>query len=295
MSTNACKCTLSVRQHFTGGCVLTPLDFYSKRNVDLLLSFHSFHVKREQLLRWPCHLFIKFFSINLTFKHEARNNNNSTLRFTAGNGEWTEESFKDKAQVETCVCAWCASCRARGLMWSGEFVYRRCHERDWKLRHKTPWKLTVGAVSLFRVWNFFPERLIEVSAYCGHISPQQRLRVWKICTRKEWVGGGADEMTVIKATYIFLSKNLWSCAIHSLTPPPPSRKQRGAVGIALQRSHIRRSALMCTVHRLSARVGVRPLINTSPRNTICAVFTLQSCGRKITISNLMSFSRTMQS
>lgn len=294
MSANACKCTLSVRQHFTGGCVLTPLDFYSRRNVDLSLSFRSFPVKREQLLRWPCHLFIKFFSINLTFKHEAKNNNNSTLRFTAGNGEGTEESFKDKAQVETCVCAWCASCRARGLMWSGEFVYRRCHERDWKLRHKTPWKLTVGAVSLFRVWNFFPERLIEVSAYCGHISPQQRSRVWKICTRKEWVGGGRMSWRLSKPHIYFCQKT--SEAVPSTRwPPPPTRKQRGAVGIALQRSHIRRSALMCTVHRLSARVGVRPLINTSPRNTICAVFTLQSCGRKITISNLMSFSRTMQS
>lgn len=138
-------------------------------------------------------------------------------------------------------------------------------------------------------------RLIEVSAYCCHIPPHQQSGVWKICTQQKGRGGRGGRWEVIKATYIL--SNLWSSAILSLTPP----EQRGAVETVCSGERCRQphQTVGINVHCIQAAcvcVCVRVYTNQyKPRNTICTVFTLQSCGRKITISNLMSFSCSMQS
>lgn len=60
---------------------------------------------------------------------------------------------------------------------------------------------------------------------------------------------GADEMTVIKATYIFLSKNLWSCAIHSLPPPPFPETKRSSRDSSAAEPH---QTVGVNVHRAQA-------------------------------------------
>lgn len=133
-------------------------------------------------------------------------------------------------------------------------------------------------------------RLIEVSAYCCHIPLHQQSGVWKICTQQKGKGGGADERLSKPHIFCWTSEAL----------PSSRRLQNKEVRwrqFAVESgadSHIRQSALMCIVYRLCVCVWVYTN-QYKPRNTICTVFTLQSCGRKITISNLMSFSCSMQS
>lgn len=183
-----------------------------------LLSFHSFPVKREQLLWWPCYSFVKCFFILIS-------NFECALRFTSGYGKQREESFKDKAQVETCALAWCGSCRARGF----DVVWGVCLSqmpwKSWKLRRNTPGKLAVGAVSPLSV-EFPSQADLSIGILRPYSFPPAGESLKDL--HQERVGGGGGGGLVGRRTderlskpHIFFVKNLWSLAIY-LLPLPPS-------------------------------------------------------------------------
>lgn len=100
-------------------------------------------------------------------------------------------------------------------------------------------------------------RLIEVSAYCCHIPPNQQSGVWKICTQQK---GGADER--LSKPHIFCRTSEALPSSHWLLQNKEVWWRQFAVESGAD-SHIRQSALMCTVYRLCVCACECTLINTS--------------------------------
>jgi len=158
-------------------------------------------------------------------------------------------------------------------MWSEEFFYCTCLERN------------LIAV-LYTVCNSsslhveFPPRWLKYQHIAAIFPPTRGLSFNNLQNE-----GGRWE--AIKVTWF----NLWSTAIQKVF-----LNKEEQFMFSLKSSLERQLTLyQCTLFIQCVYVHCVYCNRYVPRNTICTMFTVWSGGRKITISNLMSFNCSMQS